>query len=169
MKARHLVIAVVLFILLAGSAFAARHPSRLSGSSSSARPRSITPRDLVTDASGNVYVAGTTHGAIDAETQLVPNTNKGGADAFVAKFDPQGALLWVSSSARGPMISSRGSPSTGSASSTSRAGRWGACRAASSSQRPAGERKRRPCGCLRGKDSHRGDDPLDQAVRHGQG
>jgi len=40
-------------------------------------------------------VAGTTHGAINAETQLVPNTNKGGADVFVAKFGPQGELLWV--------------------------------------------------------------------------
>jgi hypothetical protein len=40
-------------------------------------------------------VAGTTHGTIDAEAQLVPNTNKGGADVFVAKFDAQGVLLWV--------------------------------------------------------------------------
>jgi hypothetical protein len=95
MKTRHFVVTVVLFILLAGSAFAATAPVPPQWVKQFGSAQIDYAKDLVTDASGNVYVAGTTHGAIDAETQLVPNTNKGGTDAFVAKFDPQGELLWV--------------------------------------------------------------------------
>jgi hypothetical protein len=97
MRTRRLAVAaiVVLFALFAGSAFAdtAPVPPRLVKQFGSAQVDYA--KGLVADALGNVYVAGTTHGAIDAEGQLVPNTNKGGADAFVAKFDPQGGLLWV--------------------------------------------------------------------------
>ena len=95
MKIRHLIIAVILFILLAGSAFAASAPVPPQWVKQFGSAQIDYAKDLATDASGNVYVAGTTHGAINAETQIVPNTNKGGTDAFVAKFDPQGALLWV--------------------------------------------------------------------------
>ncbi len=95
MKTRHFVVTVVLFILLAGSAFAATAPVPPQWVKQFGSAQIDYAKDLVTDASGNVYVAGTTHGAIDAETQLVPNTSKGGTDAFVAKFDAQGVLLWV--------------------------------------------------------------------------
>ncbi len=95
MKTRHFVVTVILFILLAGSAFAATAPVPPQWVKQFGSAQIDYAKELVTDASGNVYVAGTTHGAINAETQLVPNTNKGGTDAFVAKFDPQGALLWV--------------------------------------------------------------------------
>jgi hypothetical protein len=95
MKTRHFVVTVILFILLAGSAFAATAPVPPQWVKQFGSAQIDYVKDLVTDASGNVYVAGTTLGAINAETQLVPNTNKGGADAFVAKFDPQGVLLWV--------------------------------------------------------------------------
>jgi len=40
-------------------------------------------------------VAGYTHGVINAPSRPGANTSAGGKDAFVAKFDPQGALLWV--------------------------------------------------------------------------
>lgn len=96
MKTRHLAVAVVvLFALLAGAAFAATAPVPPQFAKQFGSAQIDYAKGLVTDASGNVYVAGTTHGAINAEGQLVPNTNKGGADAFVAKFDSQGALLWV--------------------------------------------------------------------------
>jgi hypothetical protein len=88
MKTRHLVIAFVLFALLAGSATAvlgqvAPLYTRQFGSA-----QIDYAKDLATDASGNVYVAGTTYGAINVPSPLVPNTNHGGTDAFVAKFDP---------------------------------------------------------------------------------
>jgi len=97
MKTRRLVVAavVVLFALFAGSAFAATAPVPPQLVKQFGSAQIDYAKGLVTDALGNVYVAGTTHGAIDAEGQLVPNTNKGGADAFVAKFDPLGELLWV--------------------------------------------------------------------------
>ena len=95
MKTRHFVVTVVLFILLAGSAFAATAPVPPQWVKQFGSAQIDYAKELVTDASGNVYVAGTTHGAIDAPAQLVPNTNQGGTDAFVAKFDPQGELLWV--------------------------------------------------------------------------
>ena len=40
-------------------------------------------------------MAGYTHGVINAPSRPGANTNAGRKDAFVAKFDPQGALLWV--------------------------------------------------------------------------
>jgi len=97
MKTRRLVVAavVVLFALFAGSAFAATAPVPPQLVKQFGSAQIDYAKGLVTDALGNVYVAGTTHGAIDAEGQLVPNTNKGGADAVVAKFDPLGELLWV--------------------------------------------------------------------------
>ncbi len=94
MKIRHLIV-VVLFMLLAGSAFAATAPGAPLSVKQFGSAQIDYAKDLATDASGNVYVAGTTHGAIDVATTLASNTNKGGTDAFVAKFDPQGALLWV--------------------------------------------------------------------------
>jgi hypothetical protein len=93
MKTRHLVIAVVLFALLAGSAaFAQTLPqyTRQFGSDTYDHANKI-----VADPSGNVYVAGYTHGVINAPSRPGANTSAGGKDAFVAKFDPQGALLWV--------------------------------------------------------------------------
>ena len=95
MKTRHFVVTVVLFILLAGSAFAATAPVPPQWVKQFGSAQIDYAKDLVTDDSGNVYVAGTTHGAVDAATTLAPNSNSGGTDAFVAKFDPQGALLWV--------------------------------------------------------------------------
>jgi hypothetical protein len=95
MKIRLLVIAVVFFALLAGSAFAATAPVPPQWIKQFGSAQIDYAKDLVTDASGNVYVAGTTHGAIEVATTLASNTNKGGTDAFVAKFDPQGTLLWV--------------------------------------------------------------------------
>jgi hypothetical protein len=41
------------------------------------------------DSSGNVYVAGYTEGGLGGEA------NSGGADAFLAKYDPAGNLLWT--------------------------------------------------------------------------
>jgi hypothetical protein len=94
MKIRRLIV-VVLFMLLAGSAFAATAPGAPLSVKQFGSAQIDYAKDLATDASGNVYVAGTTHGAIDVATTLASNTNKGGTDAFVAKFDPQGELLWV--------------------------------------------------------------------------
>ena len=170
MKIRHLVVAVVLFMLLAGSAFAATAPGAPLSVKQFGSAQIDYAKDLVTDASGNVYVAGTTHGAIDVATTLASNTNKGGTDAFVAKFDPQGALLWVvqfGSAAddfiEGITLDRYGFLYVAGWTMGSMPG------GAEQSGAPPENRKRRPRGCFRGKDSHRGDAPLDQAVRHGQG
>jgi hypothetical protein len=95
MKARYLFAAVVLFALLAGTAFAASAPVPPSFTKQFGSTQIDYARDVVSDAAGNIYVAGTTYGEINGPAQLAPNANKGGADAFVAKFDPQGVLLWV--------------------------------------------------------------------------
>jgi len=93
MKARHLVIAAVLFALLAGSAAFAQTPPLYIKQFGSAQIDYV--KGVVTDPSGNVYVAGTTHGAIGTTSQGVQNTNNGAADAFLAKLNADGEILWV--------------------------------------------------------------------------
>lgn len=46
------------------------------------------------DAAGNVYIAGTTWGTVPGGT-LPASQNAGSADAFVAKFDSEGAFVWA--------------------------------------------------------------------------
>ena len=55
------------------------------------------PLDLETDASGNVYVCGYYWNTVDFDPGLgvVSSTSNGGDDAFVAKYDANGNLLWV--------------------------------------------------------------------------
>jgi hypothetical protein len=93
MKARHLVIAAVLFALLAASAAFAQTPPQYTRQFGS--DNYDYAKKIVADPSGNVYVAGYTHGVINAPSRPGANTNAGRKDAFGAKFDPQGALLWV--------------------------------------------------------------------------
>ena len=57
--------------------------TRLWGSSSTDEAHAV-----YVDVGGEVYVAGATWGAFDAET------NQGGADLFLTKFDPAGNRLW---------------------------------------------------------------------------
>jgi hypothetical protein len=95
MKARYLVAAVILYALLAGSALADTAPVSPPYTKQFGSSQIDYARKVVADDAGNVYVAGSTHGAFGATSQGTLNTNQGGADAFVAKFDPQGALLWV--------------------------------------------------------------------------
>ena len=50
---------------------------------------------LTTDAQGNIYVAGLTYSSDFPVTPLAAQTTFGGTcDAFVAKFGPDGAMLW---------------------------------------------------------------------------
>lgn len=46
-------------------------------------------RGVATDTYGNVYVVGTTNGGLDG------NTNNGGYDCFIVKYDSTGAKLWT--------------------------------------------------------------------------
>lgn len=48
---------------------------------------------VAVDAAGNVFVGGTFRGTMDLGTASV--TSAGGADWFLAKYSPSGALLWV--------------------------------------------------------------------------
>ena len=94
MNARCLVLAVVLLSLFAASSVPAQTAPlfiRQFGSDNY-----DYAMKTVTDADGNVYVAGMTLGAVSAPPPSAPNVNSGGTDIFVAKFDPSGTLLWVS-------------------------------------------------------------------------
>jgi hypothetical protein len=46
-------------------------------------------RSVTTDLNGNIYVAGVTEGSLDG------NTNAGGTDVFVTKYNSQGTKLWT--------------------------------------------------------------------------
>lgn len=61
-------------------------------------PSNDLARAVATDAAGNVYVAGGFNGTADFDpspTTSVSLTSKGVRDAFVAKYTPDGALLWA--------------------------------------------------------------------------
>ena len=172
MKTRHFVVTVILFIMLAGSAFAATAPVPPQWVKQFGSAQIDYTKELVTDASGNVYVAGTTHGAINAETQLVPNTNKGGTDAFVAKFDPQGGLLWVVQFGSGADDFIEGI--TLDKNGFLYVVGWTIGCMPGGAEQPAAPWENKSAGLadvfvakITRRD--RGDDPLDQAVRHGQG
>ena len=51
---------------------------------------------VCTDANGNVYVTGTFQGAsITFDGYVLQNTSEGFLDFFVAKYDPQGNVIWA--------------------------------------------------------------------------
>ena len=45
--------------------------------------------DFITDSSGNIYVTGTTSGGLDG------NTNSGGSDIFLVKYNSSGTKQWT--------------------------------------------------------------------------
>jgi hypothetical protein len=90
MKSRHLVVVViVLFSLLAGSSFAAAASAQPLWIKQFGTAQGDTAYRVVTDLAGNVYVAGTTYG------EFPGGVARGGADAFVAKYDSNGNQLWA--------------------------------------------------------------------------
>ena len=93
MKTRGLALAVIFFVLFAVAAFAAAEPVPPRWVKQFGTDGIDYAKKIVADANGNVYVAGTTYGAIGGVT--TPVSNMGGADVFVAKFNPDGALLWT--------------------------------------------------------------------------
>jgi uncharacterized protein (TIGR03437 family) len=52
-----------------------------------------TPDEIALDASGNVYVAGSTQSIIFPLRNALQSERKGGADGFVAKLNPAGSML----------------------------------------------------------------------------
>ncbi len=91
MKTRTIVLAVVLLALSAAASVSAQtaplHVRQFGSDDYDYATKTVT------DPEGNVYVAGMTTGVIDSPG--APNANSGGADIFVAKFDPSGTLLWA--------------------------------------------------------------------------
>jgi hypothetical protein len=51
------------------------------------------PGDIKTDAEGNIYVCGTFSGTATFGNQVM--VSNGGMDAFLAKLDPSGNLIWI--------------------------------------------------------------------------
>ena len=93
MKTRCLVLAVLLVALLAATSAPAQTAPQFIRQFGSVDYDYAVKTTI--DTQGNVYVAGMTRSTLDAPSQAVPNRNSGGADIFVAKFDPRGDLLWV--------------------------------------------------------------------------
>ncbi len=92
MKTRTTILAVVFLALFAASSvFAQTAPLYIKQFGSDGYDYDTR---IVTDAAGNVYMAGMTHGVINAPQQ-VTNSNFGEADVFVAKLNAQGEILWV--------------------------------------------------------------------------
>lgn len=92
MKARFfLFVALLLCLVLGGAAFVQAAPGPTLWARQFGTPQNDSAFKVVTDQEGNVYVAGMTYGTIPGGT----NTNQGGADVFLAKFDPQGTMLWT--------------------------------------------------------------------------
>ncbi len=60
-------------------------------------PGNEETRSVTTDAAGNLYIAGEMHGAFDADPGPGVHTvgELGSFDAFVAKYTPDGTLLWA--------------------------------------------------------------------------
>ena len=60
-------------------------------------PGNEETRSVTTDALGNLYIAGEMHGAFDADPGPGVHTvgEMGSFDAFVAKYGPDGTLLWA--------------------------------------------------------------------------
>lgn len=54
---------------------------------------SQTPRDIAVDSTGAIYIVGEMYGSIDFGDGK-PLTSKGSSDAFAAKFDGDGKMLW---------------------------------------------------------------------------
>ncbi|RMG22492.1 MAG: hypothetical protein D6730_16345, partial [Bacteroidetes bacterium] len=54
----------------------------------------IRPKDIVADAGGNVYITGKMLAPVNANGQVFNQNNPGKDQAFVAKFDASGSLLW---------------------------------------------------------------------------
>lgn len=52
-------------------------------------------KDVAVDASGNVLVCGTFIGSVDFGQSTFLSSTSGSRDAFVAKYDPSGTLLWA--------------------------------------------------------------------------
>ncbi|MDB4955046.1 MAG: putative secreted protein [Myxococcales bacterium] len=53
------------------------------------------PRGIALDADGNIYICGYFDGEIDFGPKIGKKPSAGGSDAFVAKLDPTGKLVWA--------------------------------------------------------------------------
>lgn len=93
MKTRSLVLAVVLLVIFAASSvFAQTAPLYIKQFGSS---QIDYVKGIAADGQGSIYVAGTTHGAFGTTPEGIQNTNRGAADAFLAKLNADGEILWV--------------------------------------------------------------------------
>ena len=100
MKARYIVAIVILLALLVGSAFASKTLAQPLSIIQFGTTQNDTAYKVVTDANGNIYVAGVTYGTLsggvpDKTGNFIANVHQGGADIFVAKYDPNGNQLWA--------------------------------------------------------------------------
>jgi hypothetical protein len=66
-------------------------------------PNGVIPRDMATDSSGNMYISSYYDGALTvySTTGTVATTkaNAGSIDGYLAKYSPQGVLLWMARNA----------------------------------------------------------------------
>ncbi|MCB9230515.1 MAG: FG-GAP repeat protein [Bacteroidia bacterium] len=65
----------------------------------------IRANDMVTDAVGNSYVVGTFYGTADFSGNVLTNPLE--MDTYVAKYDPQGNLLWVTQVTSSELVEGR--------------------------------------------------------------
>ncbi len=66
-------------------------------------PNGVIPRDLTTDSSGNIYFSSYYEGALTVYdingTVATTKANAGSQDGYLAKYSPQGVLLWMARNA----------------------------------------------------------------------
>jgi len=85
---RHTIIWCAIFLVVTGAAYAAEAPYELAWTRQLGTSDSDSSRSVAIDGSGNAYISGYTEGSLGGPSAGI-------TDAFLAKYDSAGSLLWT--------------------------------------------------------------------------